>query len=109
MSRSHCDSVRPLYLGSSGSGLRRTIAPAPRREGRSPRHEEPTMNDELQRLEREKQWWKRVALTAIVALLLLFIGGATTSAYFAVQAREAAMRAEVEAQAARAAEELARH
>jgi hypothetical protein len=83
--------------------------PRPRLEGADlPTSDDPNVDHLLRRvqvLEKEKRRWKAIGVTAIVVLLLLFVGGGVmfvgSAGFFAYRMKAAQMQAEMEADRAR--------
>jgi hypothetical protein len=48
----------------------------------------------INQLERDKRWWKRLAIGFIVAFAIILVGGAVTAVTLATQARNQALIAE---------------
>jgi len=80
--------------------------PAEFEQAHDPRVDE--LRRRVQGLEQEKRRWKLIGISALIALLLVLIGGGVlfmgTASFYAYRAKEAQMQAEMEAKRAQEAQ-----
>jgi hypothetical protein len=67
-----------------------------------------SIQQRINQLERDKRWWKRVAIGFMVVFSIILLGGGVTSFTLARQAREQALKAEQLARQAQIAVQGAR-